>query len=451
MKQPSSRSDGLLDALFTSPQVEQELSDAALLGAMLEVEAALAQAEADAGVVPGAAAAAISSACVNASFDLAELGAAAVDSGNPVVPLVRAIVAVVPESAKAWVHHGATSQDVVDSALMLVAHRAGEVVLRDASAVAALCGELADRHRDSVMLARTLGQAAAPTTFGVKAAGWLVAVDSVAVRLRDVVESRLAVQLGGAAGTLGVLGDAGPRVVRLLAERLGLQAPVLPWHTDRQRILELAGALGGVVAAVGKIGLDVELLAQTGIDEVREGGGPSHGGSSAMPHKQNPVDSVLVRSAAYRAPGLVATLFATAQQEHERAAGAWHAEWQPLRSLLSIAGGAVARTSVMLAGLDVRTDRMRSAVEAAGGLVMAEHLAAKLMPVLGRWAAQALVGECCARAVDQGRDLRDVAKENSGIGQLLSAAEVDEALDIGTGLRAVQALIDAALARAEAR
>jgi 3-carboxy-cis,cis-muconate cycloisomerase len=225
----------------------------------------------------------------------------------------------------------------------------------------------------------------------------------------------------------------------------------LPWHTDRQRLLELSAALGGVVAAVGKVALDVELLAQTGIGEVAEGGGASHGGSSAMPHKQNPVDAVLVRSAAYRAPGLVATLFAAAQHEHERAAGAWHAEWQPLRELFSVTGGAVARTSAMLAGLDVRADRMRDAVEAAGGLVMAEHLAARLMPVLGRSAAQALVGECCARAVEQGRDLRDVAKQDGEIGRLLSAAEVDEALDVQTSLRAVHALIDAALARADPR
>jgi 3-carboxy-cis,cis-muconate cycloisomerase len=310
---------------------------------------------------------------------------------------------------------------------------------------------LADRHRDTIMLARTLGQAAAPTTLGLKAAGWLTAVDSAVARLLDVTGSRLAVQLGGAAGTLGVLGDAGPHIVQLLAEQLRLAAPALPWHTDRQRVLELASALGSVVDAVGKVGLDVELLAQTGIAEVAEGGGPSHGGSSAMPHKQNPVDAVLVRSAAYRAPGLVATLFGAAQQEHERAAGAWHAEWQPLRELLSITGGAVARTSAMLAGLDVRVDRMRAAVEAAGGLIMAEQLAAKLMPILGRSAAQALVGACCARAVEQGRDLRDVAKEDAEIGPLLSAVEVDDALDVRTSLRAVHALIDAALARAEPR
>lgn len=455
MKQPSSTSDTLLGSLFTSADVECELSDAALLRAMLDVEAALAAAEADAGIVPAAAARAIGEACAQSAFDIARLGTDAQVAGNPVVPLVRALGAAVPEAARPWVHHGATSQDILDTALMLLARRSGTLLLRDVSAAAQVCADLASRHRDTVMVARTLGQQAALTTFGLKAAGWLTALDESEARLREVLEHRIAVQLGGAAGTLGVLGVTGPSVLGRLAELLGLAEPVVPWHTDRQRLLELAAALGAVVAAAGKIALDVELLAQTEIGEVSEGtispDGEQRGGSSALPHKHNPVDAVLIRSAAYRAPGLVATLYAAAQHEHERAAGAWHAEWQPLRELLGIAGGALSRIGALLAGLEVHADRMRSDVDATGGLLMAENLAARLAVPLGRTQAQALVAACCARAVDSGRSLREVALADIEVSRQLSADDVERLFDAAAVLGATGLLIDRALAAHDRR
>jgi 3-carboxy-cis,cis-muconate cycloisomerase len=445
MKQPSSSSEGLLGSLFSSADVDIQLSDDALLRAMLDVEAALALAQADVGLVPRAAAEEIEKACQQGVFDPARIGLQAESAGNPAAPLSRALVQNVSETAKPWVHHGATSQDILDSALMLLSQRAGRQIVVATSAAAATCAELVERHRDTVMLARTLGQPAVVTTFGLKTAGWLVAVDSAGARLSAVLEQRLAVQLGGAAGTLGVLGAAGPDVVRNFAARLGLAEPTLPWHTDRQRVLDLGAALGSVVAAAGKVALDVELLAQAEVGEVSEGG-DAHGTSSAMPHKRNPIDAALVRSASYRAPGLVATLYAASQHEHERAAGAWHAEWQPLRELLSITGGALSRVAQMLSKLEVHVERMWEDLDATRGLVMAEQLASRLAPLLGRSIALDAVARCCDIAASSGRTLRDAALADDVVRSHLSAVEIDDALDPAHALQAVPALIDRALA-----
>jgi 3-carboxy-cis,cis-muconate cycloisomerase len=447
MRQPSSSSEGLLGPLFSSPDVEQELSDTALLHALLRAESALAAAAAQCGIVPSDAAEAIENACRDGIFDLAALGAQGESAGNPVVPLVRALVAQVPESAKPWVHYGATSQDILDTALMLLARNAGRLVVAEAASAVGAAAALADAHRGAVMLGRTLGQQAVVTTFGLKAASWLTALDAGGSRLASALENEVAVQLGGAAGTLGVLGSGGPDVARAFAAALGLVAPPLPWHTDRQRILALAAALGGVVAAAGKVALDVELLAQTEIGEVAEGGDAAHGGSSAMPHKRNPIDSVLVRAAAYRAPGLVVTLFSASQHELERAAGAWHAEWAPLRGLLSLAGGALTRVARLIPNLVVDTDRMREDVENTRGLVMAEQLTARLAPMLGRTAASDVIARCCEHARRSGRHLRDVALADDTVRSHLSAAQIDATLDPRAALGAVDRLIDNAVAQ----
>jgi 3-carboxy-cis,cis-muconate cycloisomerase len=447
MKPPSSISNGLLGPLFTAPDVEAELSDGAFLAALLDVESALARAGADVGIVPVAAADAIAAACDPAAFDVATLGAEAQQSGTPVVPLVRALSSRVAEDARSWVHYGATSQDVVDSALMLLARRAGEVLIRDGDTAAAACAELTAAHRGSLMVARTLGQQAALTTFGLKAAGWLTAVDHAVTRLRTVVRTGLAVQLGGAAGTLATFGPAGPAALAAFATRLDLVEPSIPWHTDRQRVLDLAVALGGIVTAVGKVALDVELLAQTEVGEVSEGGDdPRRGASSALPHKRNPVDAVLIRSAAYRAPGLVATLLATAQQEHERAAGAWHAEWDTLRQLMSIAGGAVARAGALLSSLDIDTGRMRSNVDDTGGLVMSESVAAALTARVGRAPAQALVARCSTQVTAHGRSFYEIVQADDEISQHLTSDDFESAFDAGPVLASAGRLVDRALA-----
>lgn len=448
------RSD-LFGPLFTDQGISLRTDDVAVLRALLDVEAALARASAAVGVVPADAAAAITAACDGAVLDttaggvaavgVAALGVAAQSAGNPVVALVRALEQALPESARPWVHHGATSQDVLDTALMLVAYRAGEPLLAALRTASAGFATLAETNRQTLMAARTLGQQALPTTFGRKAAGWLVALDTAAARFRAVRNGRLAVQFGGAAGTLAALDDRGLAVAAALAAELGLAEPVLPWHTDRQRLLELGSALAGIAAALGKIALDVTLLAQSEVAEVAEAG--TGGGSSAMPHKQNPTSTVLIRSASVRAPGLLATLHtAAALQEHERATGGWHAEWETLRELLDLVGGAAGRAARVWPALRVDAARMRATLDAAGGLLLSENVSGALARRLGRSKAHDVVAEAVATAAASGRTLREVLLADATVTGQLTADQLDAALDPVGYLGSADALVTRALA-----
>ncbi|WKU05874.1 3-carboxy-cis,cis-muconate cycloisomerase [Micromonospora sp. HUAS LYJ1] len=441
MRPSSSPSDGLLTGLSGSPEVDAELDDPALLRALLDAEAALARAGTDAGVLPAPAADAIVTACHPDRYDPAALGRAADAAGNPVVPLVRELTAAVPAPARPWVHLGATSQDILDTALSLLAVRALGALRRHLDDAVAVAARLADTHRDTVLAARTLGQQAAPTTFGLKAAGWLTGLAQARDRLRQAGDGQPA-QLGGAVGTLAVLGPAATDVAARFAAHLGLPASALPWHTQRQPRLDLAAALGGLLAATGKIALDVGLLAQTEVGEVAEGG-VGRGGSSALPHKRNPVDAILIGAAARRGPGLVATLFAAAVQEHERAVGGWHAEWEPLRDLLHLAGGGTARCARLLTGLRVDPVRMRANLDATGGRVLAEAVAARLAPAVGRDVAHDLVARAAAAPAFRAALLADPQ-----IRAHLSGTEIDEALDPDRWLGSAGRFVDAALTAA---
>ncbi|SCF22228.1 3-carboxy-cis,cis-muconate cycloisomerase [Micromonospora chokoriensis] len=439
MRQSSSPSDRLLGGVSGAPDVDTELSDRSLLQAMLDAEAALARATADVGILPPPAAEAIVEQCRADRYDPGALGRAADAAGNPVVALVGELTAAVPEHARGWVHFGATSQDVLDTALVLVSVRALDPLLRHLDAAVDAAARLADTHRDTVLVARTLGQQAAPTTFGLKAAGWLTGLVEARDRLRQAGAAQPA-QLGGAVGTLAAFGPAGTEAVERFAAHLGLPSSPLPWHTRRQPWLDLAAALGGLLVSTGKVALDVGLLAQNDVGEVAEGG-TGRGRSSAMPHKRNPVDSILVTAAARRGPGLVATVFAAAVQEHERAAGAWHAEWEPLLDLLHVAGGAAARCARMLVGLQVHPARMRENLDATGGLVLAEAVAARLAPVVGRGVAHDLVTRAAAGASFRAALLADPA-----IRAHLSEAAIDEALDPYRWLGSAHRFVDTALA-----
>jgi 3-carboxy-cis,cis-muconate cycloisomerase len=339
------------DALFVPAPLRDAVSDEAWLRGMLEAERALAAAEARVGVISEEEAGAVAAACAGA-FDAGALATDGRRVGNPVEPLVRAL----REQAER-AHWGATSQDVLDTATALVARDAGALVLDELKGLAAACATLADRYRGTVMAARTLLQQAVPTTFGLKAAGWLVGVVHARGRLEPALQ--LPVELGGAGGTLAALGDRGLDVLRAYAEELGLQDPVLPWHTRRLRVAELGSSLAVAASFVGKIALDVALLAQTEVGEVRE---PAEGGSSTMPHKRNPVGSTLARACAARARAAAAELLAAVEQEHERAAGAWHVEWGALSGALAFTGGAAAWMRETLEGLEVDGERMRANV-----------------------------------------------------------------------------------------
>jgi 3-carboxy-cis,cis-muconate cycloisomerase len=338
MRQSSSRSElfGYLDA---RGEVADAVGDEAWLAALLAVEAALARALAAVGLVPVEVADEIVDACRDRdAFDLAAIGAAAAESGAPVLPLVKALRGKVSERAAQAVHYGATTQDIMDSAAMLVARDALAVVRADLAGCGQVAMRLAVEHRRTEMIGRTLLRQAVPITFGVKAAGWMVGLDEAAARL-DAVAGRLAAQLGGAAGTLATYRGSGLDVLAAFARELGLAEPVASWHTNRLRIAELAGGLGAAAGFCGKVARDILLLAQDEVAEVHE---RSPGGSSAMPHKQNAVAAVCASACAARSPGLVATVLSTMDQEHERAAGGWHAEWRPLRELFTTTGSAAA-------------------------------------------------------------------------------------------------------------
>jgi len=338
--------------IFVPAALRAAVSDDAWLAALLDVERALAEAEADAGLVPPAAAAAIADACRPELYDVAELCEQGRPSGNPVEPLVRALRGHAGEDAQ-YVHFGATTQDVLDSASMLVARSARALVDDELAGLARACARLAEEHRSTPLAARTLLQQAVATTFGAKAAGWLVAVVEARARLRAV---RLPAQLGGAAGTLAPLGAHGIHVLRLFARQLQLEEPVVPWHAHRWPVAELAAALEAASVASAKVGLDVVLLAQTEVGEVAEAPG---GVSTAMPHKHNPMRAVRARACA-RLAHANAGVLTGGEYEHERAAGHWHAEWSALSDLLALSGGAASAARECLEGLQVDAARMRA-------------------------------------------------------------------------------------------
>jgi 3-carboxy-cis,cis-muconate cycloisomerase len=432
---PSSSRSELFGAVLSRGGTAEATGDHAWLQAMLDFEAALARAEAGAGLISEADADAIGAACRADLYDPAKIGGAAGGIGNPAGPLVRALTAAVEGPAAGHVHRGATSQDVLDTAAMLVARRALEPLLADLGAAAGAAAELAAEHRDTPMAGRTLLQQAVPISFGLKAAGWMTSLDEARARLTELRDTRLAVQLGGAAGTLAALGDAGPDVLARLAADLGLAEPVLAWHTLRGRVGELAGALAVAAGAAGKVARDVTLLAQTEVAEVREAGS---GGSSTMPHKRNPVAAVAALACAEQAPGLAASLLAAMVQEHERAAGAWHSEWRPFSDLLVAAGSAAAWLRTCLEGLEVDAARMRANLDATGGLLLAERVANELAPALGRLGAHDLV----ERAATGERSFADALAADAE----LPPEELERLLDPVEYLGSARELVDRALA-----
>jgi 3-carboxy-cis,cis-muconate cycloisomerase len=439
---------GLFDSVFGRGGVDT--SDQAWLQAMLDTEAALARALDQAGRAEPGAGAAVTEAAQASAFDVAALGRQAALTGNPVPALVRELTRRLPPGAAAAVHQGATSQDIIDTAAMLLAKQALAVVAADLATAAAGAARLTAAHRDTVMIGRTLLQQAVPVTFGLVAAGWLTGLDEARAGLARVATTRLAVQYGGAAGTLAPLGRSGPEIAARLAGELGLDTPTLPWHTDRLRLTEIAAACAAVTGVLGKIARDVTLLAQSEVGEVREGGGEDgRGGSSAMPHKRNPVAAIAILGCTRQVPGLLATLTAAAEQEYQRAAGAWHSEWEPLGALLRLTGSAASWGAELLTGLEIDPARMRANLDAAGGFPMAEPVAALLAPALGRLAAHDLLAQASARAVAEGRTLRDTLLDSPDAAQFtaagISAGQVEQALDPARYLGAAGDFVDAAL------
>ncbi|WHX21120.1 3-carboxy-cis,cis-muconate cycloisomerase [Streptomyces malaysiensis subsp. malaysiensis] len=435
---------GLLSPVRTGSAVEAATGDIAFLQAMLDAEAALARV-----VAPAGAAEAVADAARAELYDVRDLALRARSGGNPVIPLVADLTAAVARTdgeAASYVHRGATSQDIVDTAAMLVAARALPLIVADLERTAAELARLAAAHRDTPMPGRTLTQHAVPTTFGLKAVGWRALVLDAHDRLAAL---RPPAQLGGAAGTLaafeagagagfGAGFGAGAELLARFAEETGLAEPDLPWHTLRTPIADLGTALAFAVGALGKVAADVLVLSRTEIGEVAEGAG---GGSSAMPHKSNPVRATLLAAAARQAPQLAATLLGSLAAEDERPGGAWHAEWQTLRELLRLAGGSARDAVELTSGLKVFPDRMAEHLRLTGGLIVSERLAAALAPVVGRARAKELLTEASRRGAEEGVGLAEA------LAGVLPAERLRELTEPGTYLGSAPALVDRALAR----
>ncbi|MFF7263736.1 adenylosuccinate lyase family protein [Streptomyces sp. NPDC008159] len=455
---------GLLAPAWAGTPVAAEVTDEAWLRAMLDVEVALARAQHAVGLTPAAVVETIASAADPERLDLAALSHAARAAANPVVALVTEfakVVAAKDPAAAEYVHRGATSQDILDSAAMRVSRRALDLIAGDLSRVAAALAALADTHRRTLVAGRTLAQHAVPTTFGLKAAGWLTLVLDALRRVRAVAAA-LPAQLGGAAGTLAAYheyarldGGAGRPVgkrpvgalalLRPFAEALGLAEPVLPWHTVRTPVAELGAVLQLVTGALGKFALDVQTLSRTEIGEVSEPAAAGRGASSAMPQKRNPALATLIVSAARQVPAHALVLAQCLLAEDERPAGAWHAEWQPLREALRLAGGA-AHTAVELAeGLVVHPRRMRANVDLTGGAIVAERLNVALAPALGKATAKKLLASASFEAADTGRPLGEVLSHHPELAARFTPAQLADLLDPARYTGAADALIDRAL------
>jgi 3-carboxy-cis,cis-muconate cycloisomerase len=444
----------LLDPLFRSEALLAIFSDRARVGGMLAFEAALAQAEARAGVIPREAAAVIARCCSPEDYDMGALGRAARGDGNLAIRLVRELTARVakaePDAAR-YVHWGATSQDAIDTGFALQLRPALEHVESGLSRLEAALARLAESHRATPIAARTWLQHAVPTSFGLKVSGWLDAVVRHHGRLGEVRGRALVLQLGGAGGNLAALGERGLDVAQALAEELELPLPDLPWHGHRDRPAEVATALGLLAGTLGKIARDVALHAQTEIAELGEPLAEGRGGSTSMAHKQNPVSSAVALAAATRVPGLVAAMLAAMVQEDERGLGGWHAEWETLPEIVGLVGGALDHVTQLMEGLRVDAVRMGANLGASRGLVFAEAAETALAARLGRAESRRLVQAACRRVQAQGLHLREALAADPEVARLLPPAELAGLFDASRQLGVADRLIDRALASARRR
>jgi 3-carboxy-cis,cis-muconate cycloisomerase len=435
----------LFDPLFGSAAMGEVFSDTARLQRMLDFEAALARAEARCAVIPSAAAQVIASKCKVELIDANALAAATTVSLNPAIPLVKQLTALVakddPEAAR-FVHWGATSQDANDTGLVLQIRQALDILEADLAALCRGLAQLAQKHRSTPMAGRTLMQHALPTTFGVKVAGWLDAMNRHRERFAETRRRVLVLQFGGAVGTLAALREKGLQVAEALAAELHLGLPTMPWHTQRDRVAETATTLGLCNGTLGKIARDISLHMQTEIAEVFEPAGEGRGGSSTMPHKRNPVSAAIVLSAATRVPGLVSTMLSAMVQEDERGLGNWHAEWETLPEIFRLTSGALHQMATIVPHLEVDVARMRRNLDATQGLIFAEAVAMAMGNHIGKSDAHALLEGASRQARESGRHLREVLAQDRVVSEHLSSADLDRLFSPENYLGVAQEWVD---------
>jgi 3-carboxy-cis,cis-muconate cycloisomerase len=404
----------LIESLATTEPLADVFSDRSILAAMLAFETALARIEARFDIIPHDAADIITQAVTADFFDAAELARETLRAGTPAIPFVKALterVRSVDPNAARFVHWGATSQDVADTAFVLLLKQALPLLETDHLRIDVALGQISGQHQDTVMLGRTLLQPAPPITFGLKAAGWRAAARRGWARISSRFSEALILQFGGASGTLAALGDKGIAVGQALAEELDLPFPDAPWHTHRDRLAALVAACGVATGSLGKMARDVSLLMQGEVGEAAEPGGGGRGGSSTMPHKHNPIACSLTIAAAHRVPGLVATFLSSMVQEHERGAGGWQAEWPTVAAVVQSTGLAVASMAEVAEGLTVDPTRMRANIEATHGVIFAERVVTMLGASLGRDAAHKLLEQATRESIAQNRRLMEVLEQ----------------------------------------
>lgn len=436
----------MIDPAFSTDAMRAIFAPSATVARMLDFEAALARAEASAGVIPQAAAPAITAQCDAQFYDAEALSIAARDAGNRAIPLVAALTKRVDAAARGYVHWGATSQDVIDTALVLQMRDALALVASDIGRLNDALATQATRHRDTPMAGRTWLQQALPVTLGAKLAAVLSATGRHAGRIAGAAAQARVLQFGGAAGTLASLGDHALAVERALAADLGLAVADIPWHTQRDRLLDVAAALGGLIATLGKLARDIALLAQTEVGEAFEPAASGRGGSSTLPHKRNPVDCAVALAAAVRAPNLVATMMSAAVQEHERGLGDWPAEWDTLPALFELAAGSLAAMITVIEGLEVDGARMRANLDLTHGQILAEAVQMALAVHIGKDAAHQLVADIGKAAAHEGRELADALKEDPRVGQWLDDGAIERLMDPARYLGLSGAFVDRVLA-----
>lgn len=441
----------LFTPMLRASPLSEIFSDDNTLQGMLDFEAALALACAKCGVIPESVITVISSQCQADKLDPQALAQAAAGAGNLAIPLVKQLTANVKrqdEQAARYVHWGATSQDVIDTGLVLQLREAFLVSEALIEQLIRALTEQIQHHQHSVMAGRTWMQHALPITFGLKLAGTLDALLRWQQRLREIKPRVLVLQFGGAAGTLASLKEQGITVAQALANALELHQADTPWHSQRDRLLETAAWFAGVAGTLGKFASDFSLLMQTEVAEVGEPIAEGRGGSSTMPHKRNPVSCAAILTANTRIPGLMATMYASQNQQHERALGGWQAEWEVLPQLITLAGGVMQTSLELLNGMQVNTVKMRANLDITHGLIMAESVTLALAEFMGKQPAHHLVEQLCHRALDENQPLAALLAENPQVTPYLSLTQIEHLLDPQHALGSNDAFIRQVLARA---
>jgi 3-carboxy-cis,cis-muconate cycloisomerase len=417
----------LLGHLFTTEEMRAIFSDQRRIQAMLDFESALARALARTGMAPGTIVAPIESKCNAKLFSMETLAQQAALAGNLAIPMVQQLTSLVTKSdekAGGFVHWGATSQDAIDTGTVLQLRDALELTDQALAKLCDVIAKICEAHRSTLIAGRTWLQQGPPVTLGLKACGWLAAVERHRERVREIGKRVLVLQFGGAVGTLAALGTQGPAVAAALSEELKLTLPSLPWHSHRDRFAEVATTMGLLVGSLGKIARDISLMAQTEVSEVAEAAAPGRGGSSTMPHKRNPVGSAVVLAAAIRVPALVSVMLTSMVQEHERGLGGWHAEWETLPEICTLTAGALAHLTQVLNGLEIDAAKMGANLEVTRGLILAEAIAVALGEKIGRMPAHKLVEKASKRASENSQPFQDVLMEDAEVRKHLSARDI---------------------------